>query len=203
MRPDAKETWPSNDLIESWLGDSMYDFQLKPGEDVVVDADDPEAMAAARQFRDVLGRFASGVTVVTAISGGAPVGLTCQSFSSVSLNPPLVTFIPARTSRAWPMIQRSGRFCVNFLADGQADLSNQMASRGVDKFAGVAWSPSAETGSPVLDGTLGYVDCQIHAVHEAGDHYIVVGRVLELAVPDPSVGKPLLFFQGKYSTTQD
>jgi 3-hydroxy-9,10-secoandrosta-1,3,5(10)-triene-9,17-dione monooxygenase reductase component len=206
MKQDARETWPSHDLIESWLGDSMYDFQLRPGEDVVVDADDPEAVAAARLFRDVLGRFASGVTVVTAISGGAPVGLTCQSFSSVSLNPPLVTFIPAKTSRAWPMIQRSGRFCVNFLADGQADLSNQMASRSADKFAGVEWQPSTETGSPILGGTLGYVDCQIHAVHEAGDHYIVVGRVLELAqcpIPgdDAAVEKPLLFFQGKYATT--
>ena len=130
MRADARETWPSHDLIESWLGDSMYDFQFRPGEDVVVDADDPEAVAAARQFRDVLGRFASGVTVVTAISGGAPVGLTCQSFSSVSLNPPLVLFIPAKTSRAWPSIQRSGKFCVNFLAADQAELSNQMASRG-------------------------------------------------------------------------
>jgi 3-hydroxy-9,10-secoandrosta-1,3,5(10)-triene-9,17-dione monooxygenase reductase component len=201
MKQDARETWPSHDLIESWLGDSMYDFQLRPGEDVVVDADDPEAVAAARLFRDVLGRFASGVTVVTAISGGAPVGLTCQSFSSVSLNPPLVTFIPAKTSRAWPMIQRSGRFCVNFLADGQADLSNQMASRSADKFADVEWRPSSETGSPVLAGTLGHVDCQIHAVHEAGDHYIVVGRVLELAITDESVEKPLLFFQGKYAST--
>ena len=155
-----------------------------------------------RVMREVLGHFASGVTVVTAMSGGAPVGLTCQSFSSVSLNPPLVTFIPAKTSRAWPAIQRSGRFCVNFLADGQADLSNQMASKGSDKYAGVEWAPSAQTGSPVLAGTLGYVDCQIHAVHEAGDHYIVVGRVLELAVQDGSNGKPLLFFQGKYSTTE-
>jgi 3-hydroxy-9,10-secoandrosta-1,3,5(10)-triene-9,17-dione monooxygenase reductase component len=201
MSPDARETWPSHDLIESWLGDSMYDFQLRPGEDVVVDADDPEAVAAARRFRDVLGRFASGVTVVTAISGGAPVGLTCQSFSSVSLNPPLVMFIPAKSSRAWPMIQRSGRFCVNFLADGQAELSNQMASRGVDKFAGVTWTPSKETGSPVLDGTLGYVDCRIHAVHEAGDHYVVIGRVLDLGIPEVEQDKPLLFFQGKYAST--
>jgi 3-hydroxy-9,10-secoandrosta-1,3,5(10)-triene-9,17-dione monooxygenase reductase component len=207
MSPDARETWPSHDLIESWLGDSMYDFQLRPGEDVVVDADDPEAVAAARRFRDVLGRFASGVTVVTAISGGAPVGLTCQSFSSVSLNPPLVMFIPAKTSRAWPMIQRSGRFCVNFLADGQAELSNQMASRGVDKFSGVTWTPSTETGSPVLDGTLGYVDCRIHAVHEAGDHYVVIGRVLDLGIPssgsETEQDKPLLFFQGKYASTAD
>jgi len=199
MKADAQETWPSHDLIESWLGDSMYDFQFRPGEDIVVDADDPEAVAAARQFRDVLGRFASGVTVVTAISGGEPVGLTCQSFSSVSLNPPLVLFIPSKTSRAWPLIQRSGKFCVNFLADGQADVSNVMASRGVDKFADVAWKPAPESGSPLLEGTLGYVDCQIHTVHEAGDHYIVVGRVLDLVLGDGE--KPLLFFQGKYAST--
>jgi len=199
MKADAQETWPSHDLIESWLGDSMYDFQFRPGEDIVVDADDPEAVAAARQFRDVLGRFASGVTVVTSTSGGEPVGLTCQSFSSVSLNPPLVLFIPSKTSRAWPLIQRSGKFCVNFLADGQADLSNVMASRGVDKFADIAWSPTPETGSPLLEGTLGYVDCQIHTVHEAGDHYIVIGRVLDLDVGDGH--DPLLFFQGKYATT--
>jgi 3-hydroxy-9,10-secoandrosta-1,3,5(10)-triene-9,17-dione monooxygenase reductase component len=125
--------------------------------------------------------------------------MTCQSFSSVSLNPPLVLFIPSKTSRAWPQIQRSGKFCVNFLADGQAELSNVMASRGVDKFADISWSPAPETGSPLLEGTLGYVDCQIHTVHEAGDHYIVIGRVLDLEVGDGD--DPLLFFQGKYATT--
>jgi 3-hydroxy-9,10-secoandrosta-1,3,5(10)-triene-9,17-dione monooxygenase reductase component len=203
MRPDARETWPSHDLIESWLGDSMYDFQFRPGEDLVLDEDDPEAIAAARQFRDVLGRFASGVTVVTSMSGGAPVGLTCQSFSSVSLNPPLVLFIPAKTSRAWPAIQRSGRFCVNFLAADQAELSNQMASKGADKFAGVAWEPAPGTGSPVIRDTLAYVDCQIHQVHEAGDHHIVVGRVLHLGLPDEETGIewPLLFYRGQYATT--
>jgi 3-hydroxy-9,10-secoandrosta-1,3,5(10)-triene-9,17-dione monooxygenase reductase component len=203
IKQDARETWPSHDLIESWLGDSMYDFQFRPGEDIAVSTDDPDAMAAARRFRDVLGRFASGVTVVTSMSGGAPVGMTCQSFSSVSLNPPLVMFIPARTSRAWPAIQRSGKFCVNFLAHGQEDLSNTMASRGVDKFADVAWSPSRETGSPLLDGTLAYVDCQIHTVHEAGDHYVVIGRVLDLEMsnPDSDTDQPLLFFEGKYRTT--
>jgi 3-hydroxy-9,10-secoandrosta-1,3,5(10)-triene-9,17-dione monooxygenase reductase component len=180
MSSDARETWPSHDLIESWLGDSMYDFQFRPGEDTFVDADDPEAVAS--------------------ISGGAPVGLTCQSFSSVSLNPPLVLFIPARTSRAWPAIQRSGKFCVNFLSDDQAELSNQMASRGLDKFAGVSWEPAPATGSPMIEGTLGYVDCQIHHVHEAGDHYIVVGRVLDLAVHDAE--NALLFFEGKYTSTE-
>ncbi len=200
MKADARDTWPSHDLIESWLGDSMYDFQFRPGEDVVVDTDDPEAVAAARRFRDVLGRFASGVTVVTAISGGAPVGLTCQSFSSVSLNPPLVLFVPAKSSRAWPAIQRSGKFCVNFLAADQAELSNQMASRGVDKFADVTWAPAPATGSPMIEDSLGYVDCQIHSVHEAGDHFVVIGRVLDLG--EHQADKPLLFFQGKYASTE-
>ncbi len=198
MRPDARETWPSPELIESWLGDQDVDFEFRPGEDVAVH-DDPEAVAAARRFRDVLGRFASGVTVVTAVSGGEPVGMTCQSFSSVSLDPPLVMFIPAKSSRAWPLIQRAGRFCVNFLAAGQADLSNQMASRGSDKFAGVSWSPTEATGSPLLDGVLGYVDCAVHNVYEAGDHYVVIGRVLDLATTD--VEDALLFYRGKYSAT--
>lgn len=198
MSPDARETWPSPELISSWLGDAEFDFEFRPGEDVLL-PEDPEALAAARRFRDVLGRFASGVTVVTTTSNGEPVGMTCQSFSSVSLDPPLVLFIPAKTSRAWPLIQRSGKFCVNFLAHDQAELSNQMASRGADKFAGVSWTPSETTGSPVLDGTLAHVDCTIHSAHEAGDHYVVIGRVLDLAIRGER--DPLLFFQGKYRTT--
>lgn len=197
MKPDARETWPSSELIYSWLSDT--DMELHPGEKLEVDAASPEAVAEARRFRDVLGRFASGITVVTTMSNGEPIGLTCQSFSSVSLNPPLVLFVPARTSRAWPRIQRAGKFCVNFLAADQADLSNTMASRGADKFADVAWSPSAVTGSPVFADTLGHVDCTIHAVHEAGDHFIVIGRVEDLVVGGGA--EPLLFFEGSYRTT--
>jgi 3-hydroxy-9,10-secoandrosta-1,3,5(10)-triene-9,17-dione monooxygenase reductase component len=199
MSPDARETWPSPELISSWLGDVDFDFEWRPGEASVVHADDPAAVARARRFRDVLGRFASGVTVVTAVSAGEPVGMTCQSFSSVSLDPPLVLFVPAKTSRAWPLMQRAGKFCVNFLAADQAELSNTMASRGVDKFTGIPWRPSEATGSPLLEDTLGYVDCTIHAVHEAGDHYVVIGRVLDLATVDDD--DPLLFFQGQYRTT--
>jgi 3-hydroxy-9,10-secoandrosta-1,3,5(10)-triene-9,17-dione monooxygenase reductase component len=199
MSPDARETWPSPELIQSWLGDADFDFEWRPGEGTTVHGDDPQAVAAARRFRDVLGRFASGVTVVTAMSGEGPVGMTCQSFSSVSLDPPLVLFVPAKTSRAWPLMQRSGRFCVNFLADDQAELSNTMASRGTDKFAGISWRRSETTGSPLLDGVLGYVDCAIHSVQEAGDHYVVIGRVLDLVSSDAD--KPLLFYQGKYATT--
>ncbi|GAA4719159.1 flavin reductase family protein [Nocardioides conyzicola] len=199
MSPDARETWPSPELINSWLGDQDVDFEFRPGEDVAVH-DDPDAVAKARLFRDVLGRFASGVTVVTTTSGGEPVGMTCQSFSSVSLDPPLVLFIPAKSSRSWPLIQRSGKFCVNFLAADQAELSNTMASRGVDKFGDVKWTPSTETGSPILEGSLAHVDCTIETVHEAGDHYVVIGRVVDLNT-DEVDGDPLLFFQGKYRTT--
>ena len=172
------------------------DFEFRPGEASVVHGDDPVAAAEGRRFRDVLGRFASGVAVVTSMNGDVPVGMTCQSFASVSLDPPLVLFVPARTSRAWPLMQRSGHFCVNFLAEDQAPVSEVMASRGVDKFADVKWAPSAATGSPVLDGALGYVDCCIHAVHAGGDHCIVIGRVLDLAAT--SDRPPLLFFRGDY-----
>jgi 3-hydroxy-9,10-secoandrosta-1,3,5(10)-triene-9,17-dione monooxygenase reductase component len=199
MSPDARETWPSPELINSWLGDQDIDFEFRPGEDVAVH-DDPEHVAAARKFRDVLGRFASGVTVVTTISNDEPVGMTCQSFSSVSLDPPLVLFIPAKSSRSWPLIQRSGRFCVNFLAADQAELSNAMASRGADQFGDVKWIPSPVTGSPILEGSLAHVDCTIHTVHEAGDHYVVIGRVVDLNT-DEVDADPLLFFQGKYRTT--
>jgi 3-hydroxy-9,10-secoandrosta-1,3,5(10)-triene-9,17-dione monooxygenase reductase component len=190
----------SPELISSWLGDQDIDFEFRPGEDVAVH-DDPDAVAAARRFRDVLGRFASGVTVVTTTSDDEPVGLTCQSFSSVSLDPPLVLFIPARSSRSWPLIQRSGRFCVNFLAAGQAELSRTMASRGADKFRDVKWTPSPVTGSPMLDGALAHVDCTIHAVHEAGDHHVVIGSVVDLVVPEDGETEPLLFFRGEYRST--
>ena len=200
MSPDARETWPSPELINSWLGDQDVDVECRPGEGVAVH-DDPETVAAARRFRDVLGRFGSGVTVVTGISSDEPVGLTCQSFSSVSLDPPLVLFIPAKTSRAWPLIQRSGKFCVNFLAADQAELSNTMASRGIDKFAEVKWTPSPGTGSPMLEGSLAHIDCTIHTVHEAGDHYVVIGRVVDLLTPDGPTSEPLLFYRGEYRTT--
>lgn len=202
ISPDARATWPPPELIQSFLGDADVDFELRPGEEVPVH-DDPEAQAAARRFRDVLGCFASGITVITTISAGEPVGMTCQSFSSVSLDPPLVMFVPSRSSRAWPLIQRSGRFCVNVLAADQEHVSGQMATKGVDKFAGIDWSPAAATGSPVIDGTLAHLDCTIHAVYEGGDHYVVIGKVehLETHAPDAAVDEPLLYFKGRYRTT--
>jgi 3-hydroxy-9,10-secoandrosta-1,3,5(10)-triene-9,17-dione monooxygenase reductase component len=146
----------------------------------------------------VLGRFASGLCVVTALDDdGAPVGLTCQSFASVSLDPPLVLFVPAHTSRTWPVIERAGGFCVNVLAADQQALSDRMATGGAERFTGLDWTPAPATGAPVLGGTLAWIDCTTEAVHPAGDHHVVVGRVQALET-GPSQDGPLLFFRSAY-----
>jgi 3-hydroxy-9,10-secoandrosta-1,3,5(10)-triene-9,17-dione monooxygenase reductase component len=194
--PQNSETWPSQELIDSWLGQFHFEIQTTP---LPVPGEVPDADPKALKFRDVLGRFCTGVTVVTSISDDQPVGMTCQSFTSVSLDPPLVLFCPAKTSRAWPLIQRAGYFCVNLLSRDQLELSNGFAATGADKFAGVSWRPSV-TGAPLLDGVLGWVDCQVYAVHEAGDHYVVIGRVMDLGVEEAP--HPLLFYRGKYARTE-
>lgn len=190
IAPDAAETWPPRELIDSFLG--SFDFSPLPAADPETVAEEQEA---AREFRDVLGRFGSGVTVVTAMTGSGPVGMTCQSFSSVSLRPPLVMFVPAKTSRAWPAIRAAGHFTVNLLAASQEDVSNQFARSGIDKYAGIDWSPSA-LGDPRLEGSLAWIDCHIHAVHEAGDHYLVIGRVEELTAGEADA--PLMFYRSAY-----
>lgn len=197
MNPRAAESWPSQELIDSFLG--QFDFEFGADQPVPVPEDGSVNAESSRRFRDVLGRFCTGVTVVTSMSGDRPVGMTCQSFTSVSLDPPLVLFCPAKTSRAWPQMQRAGFFCVNLLSHDQLELSDAFARKGVDKFAGVSWRPSA-TGAPLLDGVLGWVDCTIYAVHEAGDHYVVIGRVMDLGVEEAP--HPLLFYQGQYARTQ-
>ncbi|KQV77061.1 flavin reductase [Aeromicrobium sp. Root344] len=159
--------------------------------------DGEAAQAAARTYRDVLGQYASGVTVVTTLMGDAPVGMTCQSFTSVSLDPPLVAFLPMKTSRAFAAIRKTRRFCVNFLAAEQAEVSNAFASQADDKFAGVDWAPT-DSGMPRLGGIVGWVDCVVQDVHEAGDHYLVIGRVEDLGHGDGE--KPLLFHRGRYRT---
>lgn len=198
VRGDAAETWPPPELIDSFLGGGHDQaFAWRPGE--VVQIDGEAAQAAARKFRDVLGQYASGVTVITTVRHGVPTGMTCQSFTSVSLDPPLVAFLPMKTSRAFAAIRQSRQFCVNFLAVDQADVSNQFASLAEDKFDGVAWQPTA-LGSPRLEGTVGWVDCSVEAVHEAGDHYVVIGRVQDLEVGDAT--RPLLFHRGQYRTAE-
>lgn len=187
---DAESTWPPRELIDSFLG--SFDFSPLPEADPATTAEEQQE---ARAFRDVLGRFGSGVTIVTASSAHGPVGMTCQSFSSVSLRPPLVMFVPAKTSRAWPAIRSVGHFTINLLAAGQDHLSNQFARSGGDKYDDVAWTAST-LGDPRLDGALAWIDCTVHAVHEAGDHYLVVGRVESLVTGEAE--EPLLFYRSAY-----
>jgi 3-hydroxy-9,10-secoandrosta-1,3,5(10)-triene-9,17-dione monooxygenase reductase component len=150
------------------------------------------------RFRRVLGHFCTGVTIITTISEGRPTGFACQSFAALSLDPPLVLFCPSKVSATWPRIARSGHFCANVLTAEQRDLARVFGTAGADKFAEVRWSPSA-SGAPVLAGVLTWVGCEVEAVHEAGDHHVVVGRVTELGACGP--GQPLLFYRGRYGVT--
>jgi 3-hydroxy-9,10-secoandrosta-1,3,5(10)-triene-9,17-dione monooxygenase reductase component len=148
-------------------------------------------------LRTVLGHFCTGITIITAIDDGIPVGLTAQSFTSLSLDPPLVLFCPAKSSSSWPRIRKAGHFCANVLGADQEHLCRQFALSGADKFAGVGFH-LGESGAPVLDGTLAHIDCRIETVHDGGDHDIAVGRVLGLGTGTEA--GPLLFYRGGYGT---
>lgn len=151
------------------------------------------------RFRDVLGRFCTGVTVISAVHEGKPVGFACQSFTSLSLEPPLVSVAVAQTSASGHRIERAGAFCATVLRADQAELGRRFGRSGADKFAGVAWRPAAVTGSPGIEGGLAWVDCRIESVLSAGDHRIVVGRVVDLSIPEESEDAgPLLFYRGSF-----
>ncbi len=166
--------------------------------------DDERAPVDQVTFRRVLGNFATGVTVVTApgvegeAGGEGPAGFACQSFASLSLDPPLVCFMVGRTSATWPRIARAGVFCVNVLGAHQGELCRGFAVSGADKFAGVVYDAAPVSGSPRLAGAAAWVDCTIHAVHTGGDHLIVVGRVDALGANDDDDTAPLLFHKGRF-----
>lgn len=150
-----------------------------------------------RRLRTVAGRFTTGVVAVTALRGsdGAPAGLAVNSFTSVSLDPPLVLFCVARTSTSWPDVRSADRFCVNILGEGQRDLSARFATSGSDKFGEASWTPSPG-GAPVLDGSIGWIECSVEEEIPAGDHDVVIARVHELDTHHED--SPLLFFRGLY-----
>jgi 3-hydroxy-9,10-secoandrosta-1,3,5(10)-triene-9,17-dione monooxygenase reductase component len=151
------------------------------------------------RFRQVLGHFCTGLTVITTLDAGEPAGFACQSFAALSLDPPLVLFCPSRSSTTWPRIARSGHFCANVLAAGQQELARIFGTSGAAaRFGGVSWSRSS-SGAPVLDGVLTWAGCTVEAVHEAGDHFVVIGRVAELG--GCRGGQPLLFYRGRYAVT--
>ena len=160
----------------------------------------PEEFDSAR-YRQVMGHFPTGVTIVTAMVGDQPAGFTIGSFTSVSLEPPLVGFLPQTNSETWAAMAPGGKFCVNVLGTEQGDDCWRFAKKGIDdRFDGVAWRPSA-SGSPILDRSIAWIDCAIDSVHELGDHYFVVGRVTSMSHCDHEP-EPLLFFKGKLGVFQ-
>jgi 3-hydroxy-9,10-secoandrosta-1,3,5(10)-triene-9,17-dione monooxygenase reductase component len=162
-----------------------------------------------RTFRNVLGQFCTGITIITTVHDGVPVGFACQSFAALSLDPPLVLFCPTKVSRSWQAIEASGQFCVNVLTEKQKDVSARFGSREPDKFTGIDWTPS-ELGSPILSGALAHIDCTVSSVHDGGDHFVVFGAVKSLSeVPGDALvrdangtlvkPRPLLFYRGDYT----
>ncbi|GCE44600.1 NADH-FMN oxidoreductase [Rhodococcus wratislaviensis] len=147
-------------------------------------------------FRTVLGHFPTGVVAITSTdSAGLPVGMAVGSFTSVSLDPALVAFLPDKSSSTFPKIRESGRFCVNVLGAGQQDICRSLALKGSDKFASIDWTPT-QHGNPRIHDSIAWIDCVIDTIHEAGDHFVVIGRVASLEVDDAT--SPLIFFQGGY-----
>ncbi len=146
------------------------------------------------RFREVLGHFATGVTIVTALEDAEPVGFTCQSFAALSLDPPMVILAPSRSSTSWPRIREAGAFCVNILEEHQEALGRTFAVSGGDKFDGVGWKPGL-TGAPVLEGSLAMVECRLGEVFDGGDHELVTGLVVAMDIGE---GGPLLFYRSGF-----
>lgn len=147
-------------------------------------------------MRNVLGTFATGVTVVTSMDEDEPVGFTCQAFSGVSLDPPFVLFCADHRGSTWPRIRRNGLFVINILEEGQQHECMAFGSRSGTKFAELDWHTSPE-GLPVLDGVLARVHAEVETVHAAGDHDIVLGRVF--ALESVRAARPMVFYQGRFT----
>jgi flavin reductase (DIM6/NTAB) family NADH-FMN oxidoreductase RutF len=155
-----------------------------------------------RAFRDALGHFASGITIISGVDDEGPIGFTCQSFYSVSMDPPLISFSVMTNSTTYPRIRETGKFAVNVLSHHQDAVSSQFARKGTDKWAGIDWTPTS-AGNPAINDTAMWLDCDIWAEHEAGDHYIVIGKVNEMSSAEWHRHDPLLFFKGAYRHLRD
>ena len=148
-----------------------------------------------RDLRRAFGAFATGVTIVTtADDKGAPWGFTANSFTSVSLDPPLALVCLAKTAGSFAVFERTERFAVNILSEQQRDASVAFASLGADKFSAVKWGVKA-TGSPVIDGVVAWLDCATHELVDAGDHIVLIGRVVDY---DYNAEPPLGYCRGAY-----
>jgi flavin reductase (DIM6/NTAB) family NADH-FMN oxidoreductase RutF len=153
-------------------------------------------MSDAATLRRALAHYPTGVCVITAATPDGPAaGMAVGSFTSVSLDPPLVGFFPDKGSTSWPKIQAAGRFCVNILAADQEAVCRAFAAKAEDKFAGLRHRRGG-SGAPILEGVIGWIDCDLHSVQEAGDHYLVLGRITDLEIE--SSEPALVFCRGSY-----
>lgn len=152
---------------------------------------------APADFRRILSHYPTGVCAITTVVDGQPVGMIVGSFSSVSLEPPLVAFFPDRRSTTWPRVEAAGAFCVNVLGAGQHAICEALSRKGGNKFEGLdfAWT---DDGLPAFAQAVIVIECALEAVHEAGDHFIAVGRVRSLTLDDARL--PMLFHQGRYAS---
>jgi flavin reductase (DIM6/NTAB) family NADH-FMN oxidoreductase RutF len=159
----------------------------------------PAPAPDARSFRDALGRLATGVVFITASPDGEPAGLIVNSFTSVSLEPPMVSFSPSRDSLTWSRMRRAGRFGVNVLGQQHERFAKRATPAGADRFAGLNWT-LGPGGTPLVTDALASLECSIVAEHPTGDHWIVVGRVDDLHTSP--IRDPLVFFAGAFHSVQ-
>jgi 3-hydroxy-9,10-secoandrosta-1,3,5(10)-triene-9,17-dione monooxygenase reductase component len=152
-----------------------------------------------RSFRYALGRYATGVALITAAPNGEPAGLIVNSLTSVSLEPPLVSFCPSRSSLTWSRMRRARRFGVNVLGRQHEAFAIRATAAGADRFAGLDWE-LGRNGTPLLADAIASLECEIIAEHPAGDHWIVVGRVQNLHLSP--MEDPLIFFAGAFGALQ-
>lgn len=151
-----------------------------------------------RALRETLGRFITGVTVVTAFDElSGPLGVTVNSFNSVSLDPPLVLWSLARNAWSRPGFERCGSFAVNILSEGQGELAERFARRGGDKWRGAAYRIGEASGAPLLHGVEAALECRRERTLDGGDHLIFLGRPLRLHLGEES--RPLAFYRGRFA----
>lgn len=153
-------------------------------------------MLTPRSFRDVLGRFTTGVVLVTAQTQDGPVGMVVNSFTSVSLDPPLVALCAAFTSTTWPFIRAARSFAITILGDQHEELCRTFSTRGAERFTGRDWA-FTRAGHPMPADGLGWLDCRITTIHPVGDHELIIAEVIEGAVADR--GGPLVFHAGRFT----
>jgi 3-hydroxy-9,10-secoandrosta-1,3,5(10)-triene-9,17-dione monooxygenase reductase component len=176
------------------MRDSSLPTSLTHTQELIAERARGASALTSERFRHLLGHFATGVTVVTGHCANGPAGMCANSLASLSLDPPLILFCPARSSSTWRLLRDAGSFCVNILASEHEGLARRFARRGEDRFAGV--SVINRPSGPALAGALAWIDCELRTEHDGGDHTIVVAEVV--AAETALGATPLIFFLGRY-----